>query len=475
MAQSDWQILAATFVSGACSLLVEIAGVRVLAPYIGATIYSWAAGISLVLASLSFGYYLGGVLADRYDSKGHLSLILLAAGLMTLLIPLMGALLLPITLALDLLPASLLGAIILVPSSCFYGMVSPFAIKLTSRSGSEGKGAGRVFSLSTIGSILGALGTGFVLIPNVALTHIFILAALLMLFSSILVSGFRKGAIIDVLSFAIVAFLVSDAPILPSFGEKTIFSGDSAYYHIQVVESEWGGSPARILYLDNAPSSAERADGSPALSYALASRLAYSIVPEPRNALVIGTAAGTEVEDLKRLYPSLHVTGVDIDPVAVDLGRRYFSLNDDNRTTIAIDDARRFLLRTNDTYDLVLLDTFRGLSVPYHLTTQEYLFTLKGRLEPGGVVVTNIISSLEGNGSTLFRSLFSTFSSAFENVIVIPVGGDPARRQNIVLIASDRDLTNFTLEHEGRIYSKGVPETPPLTDELNPAELFAQR
>jgi spermidine synthase len=475
MGQSDKPILAAAFISGVCSLLVEIAGVRVLAPYLGTTIYSWAAVIGFVLASLSVGYYAGGVLSDRHAERKYLSMVLLAAGLMTLIIPFLAEALLTFTIFMDIIPASLLGAIILVPASCFYGMVSPYAIKLTSRTGAEGKGAGMVFSVSTIGSIVGALGTGFILIPNMAITHIFISAGALMLLASLLISGLRKSALYDVFAFAVLASLMTQVHTEPQFRGANVFSGDSAYYHVQVVDMDWNGGPARILFLDNAASSGERADGAPAFNYTLMSRLGYGIVPNPKSALVVGSAAGTEVEELKGLSSSLHVTGVEIDPMAVEMGKKYFSLETDNRTEIVIDDARRFLLRTDEKFDLVVIDTFRGLSMPYHLSTKEYLETLKGRMEPGGVVIVNLISAPEGEKSAVFRFIHSTFSSVFKNVVALPTKDDPKSMQNIVLIASDRDLANFSQANSDKIYLKDVPETAPLTDEINPIEVYLLR
>ncbi|MCI0503078.1 fused MFS/spermidine synthase [Candidatus Micrarchaeota archaeon] len=475
MAQSDRMILAAVFISGTCSLLVEIAGARVLAPYLGTSIYSWAAVIGFVLAALSIGYYSGGVMADRQGNGKQLSIVLLAAGLMTMIVPFLGAALLPFTLFMDIIPASLLGAVILVPASYFYGMVSPYAIKLTSKSGAEGKGAGMVFSVSTIGSIAGALGTGFVLIPNMAITHIFISAGAFMLLASLLVSGFRKGALLDVFAFAILASVIALASPAPQLRGTSVFSGDSAYYHVQVLDMDYNGGPARILFLDNAASSGERADGTPAFDYTMTSRLGYEIIPDPKSALVVGSAAGTEVEELKMFYPSVHVTGVEIDPMAVEMGRKYFSLKEDDRTEIVIDDARRFLLRTEGKYDLVLVDTFRGLSMPYHLTTKEYLAALKGRMAPGGVVIANLISAPEGEKAAVFRYLHSTFSSEFENVIALPTKDDMHSTQNIVLIASDRSLEDFSKAHAALIYDGDIPAAPPLTDERNPIELYLLR
>lgn len=473
-------LLVAVFVSGACAMVVELAGARLISPYLGNTIYTWTAVIGLVMAALSAGYYIGGSLGDRHRDRAHLSTILLCASILTVAIPFLGWMLLPLTTLIDLVPASIIASLILVPASLCYGMVSPYAIKLTGRGGEEGRSAGRVFALSTVGSIAGTLGTGFVLIPNVQLTHIFILAALLMLMASWLAGRKGKAMLMEGAAFAALAALISPFGFLPLFGGTVIHQEDSEYYHITVTEdnaSEWkgGGSVARILYLDNAASSGEFLDGTPAFEYALKSRMAYELVPDPRNALVVGVAAGTQVEDLKRRYPGVMVDGVDIDARAVDAGRKFFSLKDDARTNITIDDARRYVRRGGREYDIVALDAFRGRTVPYNLATTEFLGELKGRMSGDGVAMANIISAVEGEKSAAFVRIYNTFSSVFDNVVVLPVGTNPGGVQNIVIIATDRDVSAFRKAHAADIYQGEVPYAEPLSDGLNPIELYVAR
>ncbi|MEW6722310.1 MAG: fused MFS/spermidine synthase [Candidatus Micrarchaeota archaeon] len=468
-------VLIIAFISGMCSLLVEIAGSRVLAPFMGTTIYTWAAVIGLVLASLSAGYYLGGTLADRHHDRKHLSMILASAAIATVLVPFLGGLILPFTPALDLALASLVGAAILVPPSVFYGMVSPYAVKLTSIKGEEGKSAGMVFAVSTVGSIAGALGTGFILVPNLPLASIFILAGLLMLLCSFW--GATKGSrLFELLPFALLAFFALQLdlqPLLP--GAEVVYRADTQYYRIQVLDTVHNGGPARLLFLDNALSSGERPDGSPAFNYVLATREAYDAAGKVENALVIGSAAGTEIEELKRAFPSASVDGVDIDPKLFGIGQAYFSLEDDNRTEIFTDDARRYVRTTEKKYDLVVIDAFRGLSIPYHLTTKEFLSELKGAMAGDGVVIVNIISAVEGERSDIFVLMHNTFSSEFRNVRAIPVGDSPQKPQNIILVATDRDLSDFEEMHASGIYRGAIPDAEPLTDSLNSVDLYAVR
>lgn len=468
------ELLLIAFVSGACVMLVEIAGARVISPYLGNTIYTWASAIGLVMAALSLGYYAGGVLADKYNDRKHFSLILLAAGVLTLIVPLTGNLFIPFTILLDLSTANLLAAFILAPASFFYGMVSPYAIKLTSEKGQEGQGAGRIFAISTVGSIAGALGTGFILIPNIELTHIFISGAIAMVLMSWLSSP-KKGMLIDALPVSLLIFLVLQTGHANLYDGKVIYESDSLYYHILVLDGEYDGSPARLLILDNSFSTGETEGGEPAFSYVSKSKVAFELLPEVKNAIVLGSAGGTQVEIIKRHYPGAFVEGVDIDREVVEIGKTHFSLVEDERTGIIIDDARRHMQITEKQYELIFMDVFRGKSIPPHLATREFLFELKEKMAPEGVAALNIISALEGRDAEVFILVHNTFSSAFQNVLVLPLGDDPEETMNILIIATDRDVDSFVAAHADEIYFAQVPERPPLRDELNPIEIYARR
>lgn len=468
------ELLLIAFVSGACIMVVEIAGARAISPYLGNTIYTWASAIGIVMAALSLGYYAGGALADRYNDRKHFSMILLAAGVFTLLVPLFGNIFVPFTILLDLSTANLLAAFILAPASFFYGMVSPYAIKLTSEAGREGQGAGRIFAISTVGSITGALGTGFLLLPYIELAHIFISAAIAMVLMSWLSSP-KRGFLIDAFPLSLLIFLVLQTGHASIYEGEVVYEGDSLYYHILVLDGEYGGNPARLLILDNSFSTGEKGGGEPAFEYISRSKLAFELVPEVKNAIVLGSAGGTQVELIKSHYPDVFVEGVDIDPEVVGAGKTYFSLVEDERTRIIVDDARRYMKTTEKEYGLVLIDAFRGKSIPPHLATQEFLFEIKDKMNPGGVVAVNIISSLEGSDSEVFILVHNTFSSVFQNVVVIPLGEDPEENMNILLIATDREVGSFVAEYGDAVYHSKVPERPPLRDGLNPIEIYARR
>lgn len=464
------RILVPAFISGASAMVVEIAGGRAIAPYLGATIYTWSAVIGLVLGALSVGYYIGGRLADKYNDRRHLSYIFIVAAFCTLVIPPLITVMGPRSLLLDLAPASIIASFALVPASLFYGMVAPYVIKLIAKRGEEGKGSGTVFAISTVGSILGVLGTGFILIPNLAISHIFILAAFVMLLCSAIISYEVK--IPDVLVFAVFTVFIFPISFSPPVCADIVHSSSSEYYEINLFNMSYSGKQSLVLFLDSSPSSAIAEDGTFPFEYINKTRLGYELVENPDRALVIGAAAGTQVEDLKRHFPDLYVDGVEIDGKTVELGERYFGLEIDGRTDIVIDDARRYVKTTGRSYDIILLDAFRGRSIPYHLASVDSIRELKGIMEPESVLIINIISPVEGEQAVLLGLVYNTVSAEFSTVLLLPVGDDPYKKQNNVIIASDMDLSSFSKKYSDEIYPFQPATDRVITDDLNPADVY---
>jgi spermidine synthase len=467
---ADSRILSAAFVSGGCAMVVELAGSRVIAPYLGSTIYTWASVIGLVLAALSLGYYIGGKFADKYKDRRHLSYIFMSAAFCTLAVPFFMVFLGPFLTFIDHALASLIASITLVPASLFYGMVGPYAIKLTMKKGEEGKGSGRVFAISTVGSIIGVLGTGFLLIPNLALTHIFFLAALSMLICSIIIGDALKlPDMIVFLMFGVFLFQISFSPLV--LGDL-IYSTSSEYYEISVFNITENGTSSLVLYLNTYPSSAMLENGSLNFDYVIKARLGYELVEDPDRGLVIGVAGGTQIEDLKDQYPNIHVDGVEIDEKTIEVGERFFNLEIDERTDIIIDDARRYLKTTNRTYDIVLMDVFKGTSIPYHLASVEFFRELKEDMGPDSVLIINLISSVEGEDAMLLNLFYNTLSSEFSEVLILPMYDDPTIIQSCIIIAGDIDMTDFKEKYSEDIYPFQPITDRIITDELNPVDTY---
>ena len=186
---------------------------------------------------------------------------------------------------------------------------------------------------------------------------------------------------------------------------------------------------------------------------------------------------------------------IEIDPVVVDVAYRYFELPRAPRLRVHVGDGRRFLAANPKRWDAIVIDAFFADAIPFHLVTREFLDLARGRLNPGGVIVTNAIGAIEGPGSRLFRSIYRTYRSAFPTVLVHPAilpgdGGDDTFR-NLILVATESaapqrqflaerwaeirraasgaaDLTKPILDrHDAEIPTADVPT---LTDDYAPTD-----
>jgi spermidine synthase len=280
------------------------------------------------------------------------------------------------------------------------------------------------------------------------------------------------------------------------FGETLLFRQDTQYHRITVTES---GHSRNLRFDATRQSGLDLRDGlSSTVRYADYMQLAMALKPDAKRALVVGLGGGAIPRRLWHDFPDMRVDSVEIDPVVVDVARRYFSFPTDPRLRVFVQDGRRYVQTTNDTYDIAMLDAYYADSMPFHLTTREFFTELKGRMSPDGVVAYNVISSLEGDRSRLFRSLYRTAGAVWEHLWVFSVdtgqGDQPLARQNIIVIATDADVTCEQLLDRiatslsgsaqtpgfaamGKdLYTKLVPvsDVPLLTDEYAPTDSLIQ-
>ena len=465
---------AAVFVSGAALLGVEIAASRVLAPFFGSSLFVWGSLIGVVLTGLAVGYWAGGTLADRYPA---LWLLLAAIGLgaaSVLAIPLVDEPVLEAIVRWDPGPRAdpLVAAIALFGApSVLFATVSPVAVRLRTRSvASVGRTAGRLYALSTAGSIAGTFATAFYLVPELGTDQLLGVTAAV-LFFVIAVVAFSERLVLPA-AVALAATVAAgsaaqalapergghlsaaaarnyspvyrirgrDEPVRPGYeGFRVRFAKDTRYHRLAVVDAE--GS--RFLRFDSSFQSGMFV-GQPfrtRFRYTDYFELAFAYRPSARNVLVVGLGGGSAPKRIWRDFPRVQVDVVELDPVVADVAHRWFAVPRSPRLRIDVEDGRRWLERHPQRYDVIALDTFFSDSIPFHLTTREFMEIVRDHLAPGGIVVTNAIGSLEGDGSKLLRSLYRTQRAIFPTVLVHPVleesgpGRDVLR--NVILLATD--------------------------------------
>lgn len=173
--------------------------------------------------------------------------------------------------------------------------------------------------------------------------------------------------------------------------------------------------------------------------------LTLAVTPQAKRTLIIGLGGGTVVKRMWRDYPEMHIDSVEIDAEVAEIARNQFALPDDERIGVAIGDGRAYLEDSSATYDIVIVDAFDGDGVPRHLTTEEFCRETRGHLSPDGVLAYNFHGSVSGDRSKAFRSLYRTLANVFARIWVFPIGlsvsGPPGEHREIIVLASDAELS----------------------------------
>ncbi|MGH7730886.1 MAG: fused MFS/spermidine synthase [Candidatus Eiseniibacteriota bacterium] len=474
-------LLATVFLTGACVLVVEIAGSRVVAPLYGSGLYSWSALISVTLASLSLGYWVGGRAADRRPDPALFHTGILGAGLLVLAIPWAAGAVLRITEPLEpRLGVLLASALLFFPALAMLGGVTPFAIRLARPpAGEVGAVSGLFFAVSTIGSLLAALATGFVLIPNLGVRSILALTGVALTLTAaagLVASRRRARAIAAVL--AAVATLLAWRGMDPARGRgalRILARIPSFFGYLRVVETD----AERMLTVNgigqNYVPLVPGVEHSEYLEFMGAlPRLHRAARPDP-SALLIGLGAGELVAKLDAA--GVRLTVVEIDPKVEETARRFFGLELPHER-IHIADGRTFLERDAAVYDFVLMDAFLGEDVPGHLYTREAFRAMRRRLAPGGLVAINYTSIPNGRD---VRSMARTLQAEFPHVVGFTDVSDTGELASNVFLASASPFAldpvaaaavpsaGLFLAHELRAPEAGGTL---LTDDYNPINVY---
>jgi spermidine synthase len=491
-------LLAVVSCTGAAVLIIEVVAMRVLSPHFGSTIFTASSVISVILAALSIGYYAGGRFADRHPSERWFYCFILLGGLSVLLQQMLSLTLLrTFSVTLSIVSGPLISALVLFTlPALLLGMLSPFVIALQkqyAQSVGVGSIAGEVFFWSTIGSIAGSLLAGFVLIPRFGVHTIMLGTGSFLTLLGLLGmvhGGARKEALAGGGVFVLLVSLV--AVLLPfQFPPSVVYGRDGVYERVVVADFLREGRPARVLMQDSAVSGGVYLDDGDMLfpypSYYALYRLAQRDV---LRTLTIGAGMYAVPMALLRDLPDAQVDVVEIEPILPEIGRRYFSVPDDQRLRTMIDDGRRFLAETQQRYDFIFSDVYASLVIPMQFATKEFFALARDRLTPGGVFFANIIGSLAQPPPSLLLSEMRTFLSVFpqgvffavespdsdvvQNVIFLGVNDDREIDVTDPAIADSADPFLRSLQvHRIDISSLDLSPHPMLTDDYAPVEYLA--
>lgn len=422
-------------------MILELVGARMVAPYVGTSMYVWTAMIGVILGALSFGYWYGGRLADRQaDDAGLMRILVVAAGAILLSVLAQRPLLEQITQTeLDVRYLALVAALLLfAPAALVLGIVSPYVAKLRLSSlATAGSSIGRLYAAGTFGSIVGTFLAGYWLIAwfGNQLLGLLLVATLVLLSVAAYPHGWRWTRI----SLVIITLLLMSAPRVP--GGAIVADVDSAFARYQVASARGGEAEIRYLLTDHQSVQSAHIMGQPdslPLAYTRDFK-AVTDVLQPDTVAVIGGGTFTFPSVIARQYPAMQVDVVEIDPLLGDIARDYFEYEARPNLRPIYIDGRVFLNRTDDaSYDLMFLDAFSSLTPPYQLVTREAMQEAKRSLRPGGLVIANVIAAPHQD-DPYFTALMSTYRAVFSEVRVHQVNRDHhlSAAQNLTVVLSD--------------------------------------
>jgi predicted membrane-bound spermidine synthase len=453
------------FVTGAVTLGVEVSAARLLEPAFGNNQLVWAALIGLILLYLAIGAWVGGKLADRFPHRRGLELTATVGSLGVGLIPTVSPLILRWaaqgleTFQTGPLIGSLLSVLLLfsIPITLL-GAVSPWAVKLALRDVTQaGQIAGRLSAFATVGSLVGTFLPVLWLIPAYGTRWTFYLLALMPLLVLTIGASREKHRWAPLLAFLTVLLLAlwlsPGASIRSAWDDGAagaiIYEDESLYNYIAV--RQWGSE--RHLKLNDGVGihSVYHPDTLLSLGiwdyFLLAPFFRECSLPQgdcesalvaksaPQDLLIIGLAAGTVSELYTNLYGPLPITGVELDPQIIDVGRRYFGMNQSNLTAIA-GDGRQWLAQQPATaqWDVIAIDAYRPPYIPFHLTTVEFFQLVRQHLRSDGVVAINV--GRTATNYELVNALAATLAQVFPTIYAIDEPGPPGNLSNSLVVAT---------------------------------------
>ncbi len=409
-------------ITGGAIMIVEILGAKMLSPYIGTSHFVWTAQIAVTLVALATGYYAGGWLVDRSLRPGRIYAALLLASVYLCLSTAVREPVAFACLKFSLPVGSLLASTFLyfVPL-CLLAMVGPFFIRvLTSSLARVGSNIGRLSAISTLGSVVGTVLIGYVLIPFLRNSMTMYLTAMVLAVVAVVYfviwgrrTEDRVPAVLAALAAAGIGWLAvrGDRWEGGRFVER--FRANSDFGELLVVDEK--DSPRRLYLNDyltqNSYDTKEKKSGS--MFTFMLHGLAHVYAPKVEHVLCIGMGVG--IVPMEFVRDQVKVDVIEINPAVVPVAQEFFGFEKD-KVNLTIGDGRQFVHGIAGRYDAILLDAFLGDSCPSHLMTREAFADMRRALKPDGVLVINTFAELEGEHSYFGGSLQKTLTSVFPSV-----------------------------------------------------------
>lgn len=492
-----------SFFCGMADMAIELSASRFLAPTFGTSSIIWTIIIGIIMISMSIGNILGGRSADKNDNLDKLYFFIWIAAIWIAIIPLIGKyiVIFVVFILMMILPGNLLTIgstisclVIFSLPLVLLGMASPYLVKMGVRDLKySGKITGEIYALSTIGSIIGTFIPTFLTIPTIGTSKTFLVFSLLLNIICLYYFVMRKSKYIYKAVTSLIVLALIFSPIKDSYAfwkNNIVYEGESLYNYLQVSENSDSvmlstnvAFGVQSIYKKNAKLTGMYYD------YALMAPLFIKDMSfsKPMDTLILGFGTGTFAKQCKYFFPKAQTDGVEIDKKIADLSKKYFDVKEDE-AKIYINDGRTFLYSSDaKKYDLIMVDAYRDITIPFHMSTREFFTEVKKHLKPGGVIVMNINMRSEKN-TKINEYLYGTVKSVMKKVYKC----DMKDNYNTIVFASDdencegnfknnstnlndsnllKDTSSYVLNNLSEITSSKLV----FTDEVAPVEILGEK
>ena len=435
------------FFAGMAVMAVELGASRLLAPYFSSSQIVWTIIIGTIMIAMALGNVVGGKWADKNSDPAKLFRRILISAVWIAFIPVLGKYIILVitgimivTVSTGLLIwSSLIACMVIFVFPLFLlGTVTPSLIKYTISDIEEsGSVAGRLGACNTIGSIIGTFLPTFVTIPSVGTGMTFLIFSGILLVIGLLFFISRKTKLI-LCTVSTILYIIACI-----FGHNSHFAfwisdltyeGESVYNYLQVTDTEWATSlSTNVLF---GVQSIKMKTGNLTgmyYDYALAApTMAMGYEDEgdviegtdKPDILILGMGTGTFAVQCEKYFPGCNITGVEIDDKITGLAHEYFDLPED--ITVYTYDGRAFLQADTGKYDVILVDAYQDITIPFQMSSSEFFGLVKDHLKDNGIMVMNM--NMHGNGETDITTYLSdTVASVFPNVATVNVVGSTNR------------------------------------------------
>ena len=443
------------FFAGMSVMAVELGASRLLAPYFSSSQIVWTIIIGTIMIAMALGNYFGGKSADKDPDPDKLYKRILLSAVWIAAIPFIGKIVilgisavLVVTVSTNFLiwAAFLACMVIFVYPLFLLGTVTPSLVKYTTDSLEDnGRTVGTLGAFNTVGSIIGTFAPTFITIPTVGTAVTFLIfSGILLMLGLVYFFSCKRGYIrIAICTVLFIVFCITGTVLGFAFWERSLtYEGESVYNYLQVKEDDKQAAlSTNVLF--GIQSIYMKDGGLTGLYYDTA--MAAPLMSEgdditKKNMLILGMGTGTYAKQCKAYFPGIKVEGVEIDDKITDLAHKYFDLDDDIKVTTY--DGRAFLnslkganRKSSDSavkYDVIMVDAYQDITIPFQMSTVEFFTLVKNSLAPDGVMVVNMNMHSDKKGS-INECLCDTIASVFSNVYTVKVDGTTNRE----LFASD--------------------------------------